>query len=165
MRKHSELPEIDAFTRVLSQQGVHAALGYLNSRTPHRYTGIFRFDGQHSRNLMLFDRYDPLVRQGQDVPLAEAFCSLVGRQEEPLQILDAALDPRAQQVDTLVVSYCGVLIRDAQRRIFGTLCHYDLELCQALAMNLPLLEAAAQLFYDHLNTIGFFTSPSQTSPE
>ncbi|UOQ69539.1 hypothetical protein [Hymenobacter volaticus] len=84
----------------------------MNSRTPHRYTGLYRFDGQHSRNVLLFDRYDPRVRQGQDVPLAEAFCSLVGRHEQLLQILDAALDPRAQQVDTLVVSYCGVLVRD-----------------------------------------------------
>ena len=156
---NNQLPEIAAFTRMLTQRGVHAALGYLNSRTTHRYTGIFRFDGQYSRNLVLYDRYDPKVRQGQDVPLAEAFCSLVGRQEEPLQILDATLDPRAWEVDTLVVSYCGVLIRDSQGRIFGTLCHYDLELCQALAMNLPLLEAAAQLLYEQLNLTGLLPSP------
>jgi hypothetical protein len=144
-------PEIEALTQVLTQQGVHAALGYLNSRMPHRYTGLFRFHGQYSRNVVLFDRYNPQVRQGQDVPLAEAFCSLVGRLEQPLQILDAVLDPRAQAVNTLVVSYCGVIVRDAQGGIYGTLCHYDLELCQALAMELPLLEAAAQLLYFHLH--------------
>ncbi|WP_375436379.1 hypothetical protein [uncultured Hymenobacter sp.] len=145
------LPDLTAFTQILREQGVHAALGHLNSRTPHRYTGVFRFDGQHSRNLVLFDRYDAHVQQGQDVPLAEAFCSLVGRQEEPLQILDATLDPRAQQVNTLVVSYCGVLVRDRQGGVYGTLCHYDLELCQALAMNLPLLEAAAAQLYEYLH--------------
>jgi hypothetical protein len=147
----SSLLEIQTFTQVLHQQGVHAALGYLNSRTPHRYTGIFRFEGQFSRNVVLYDRFDLLVQNGQDVPLAEAFCSLVEREQEPLQVIDASLDPRAWEINTLVISYYGVLIRDPQGNIYGTLCHYDLELCQALAMNLPLLEVAATLFYEHLH--------------
>lgn len=145
------LPEVVAFTQVLQQEGAHAALGYLNSRTPHRYTGVFRFEGQFSRNVVLFDRYDLLVQHGQDVPLIEAFCSLVGREQVPVQVIDASLDPRAWEINTLVVSYCGVLMRDPQGGIYGTLCHYDLELCQALAMNLPLLEAAATLLYAHLH--------------
>ena len=42
-------PEIEAFTACL-QQGPHQGLEYLNSRTPHRYTGVFRFDGDMLRN-------------------------------------------------------------------------------------------------------------------
>lgn len=147
----SPLSEVAVFTQVLRQQGVHAALGYLNARTPHRYTGVFRFDGHHSCNVVLFDRYDSTVRLGQDVPLAEAFCSLIGRQEPAIQIIDATLDPCAWEVNTLVISYCGVVMRDKQGNIYSTLCHYDLTLCQELAMNLPLLEAAATLLYEHLH--------------
>ncbi|UOQ76560.1 hypothetical protein MUN84_18800 [Hymenobacter sp. 5516J-16] len=90
--------------------------------------------------------------QGDDVPLAEAFCSLVGRQQAPVHILDAALDPRSEQVNTLVVSYCGVPVYDAQGRLYGSLCHYDLDLCQEWAVNVPLLEAAAPLFYQALHS-------------
>ena len=143
-------PEISAFTALL-QQGIPEALQYLNSRTPHRYTGIFRFEGDVLRNEALFDRYQPSVRQGDDVPMAVTYCALVGRQQAPLQILDATVDPQAAGVDTPVISYCGVLIRDAQGHAFGTLCHYDLQRCQERITDLPLLEAAAQLLYRHLH--------------
>jgi hypothetical protein len=145
------LPEIGLFTDLLQQQGVHAALEYLNRRTPHRYTGLFRFDEEMLRNEVLFDRNQPSVRQGLDVPLAVTYCALVGQQEAPLTILDAALDPLAQGVDTPVISYCGVLIRDDQGRAYGTLCHYDLQRCQERITDLPLVEAAAQLLYRRLH--------------
>jgi hypothetical protein len=58
------LAEIGAFTSLLQQQGVHPALEYLNQRTPHRYTGLFRFGGEVLHNEALFDRYQPQVRQG-----------------------------------------------------------------------------------------------------
>jgi len=145
-----QLLEIGLFTDLLQQQGVHAALEYLNRRTPHRYTGLFRFDGELLRNEVLFDRNVLRTRQGSDVPLAETYCALVGRQEAPVIILDAPLDPQAQGIDTSVISYCGVLIRDAQGQAYGTLCHYDMQRCQERTTDLVLLEAAAQLFYRHL---------------
>ena len=145
------LSEIAVFTHTLQQQGVHAALDYLNQRTPHRYTGVFRFDGEVLRNEVLFDRHQPTVRQGADAPMAATYCALVGRQQVPLQILDAAVDPRDREIDTTVISYCGVLIRDAQGQAYGTLCHYDLQRCQQRTTDLPLLETAAQLLYQHMH--------------
>ena len=146
--------EISAFRELLHYQGVPAALEYLNNRTPHRYTGLFRFDGDTLRNEALFDRKHPDVRQGADVPMATTYCALVGRQQAPLEILDAAGDPQASGVDTPVISYCGVLLRDAHGRTYGTLCHYDLQRCQERTTDLPLLEAAAQLLYQHLHPTG-----------
>jgi len=145
------LPEISVFTTLLQQQGVHAAMEYLNHRTPHRYTGLFRFDGEMLRNEVLFDRNQPSVRQGLDVPMAVTYCALVGQQEAPVNILDAATDPQAQGVDTPVISYCGVLIRDTQGQAYGTLCHYDMQRCQQRTTDVPLLEAAAQLLHRHLH--------------
>jgi len=150
-QEYEMLPEIGVFTALLQQQGVHAALEYLNHRTPHRYTGLFRFEGDILRNEVLLDRNQPSVRQGEDVPMVVTYCALVGRQESPLNILDAAIDPQAQGVDTPVISYCGVLIRDEQGRAYGTLCHYDMQRCQERTTDLPLLEAAAQLLYHHLH--------------
>jgi hypothetical protein len=145
--------EIGEFTEKLEQQGVHAALQYLNSRTPHRYTGIFRFDNDTLRSEVLFDRYELTLTKGADAPMEATYCSLVGRQQAPLEINDATTDARVKGViDTPVVSYCGVLIRDNEGRAFGSLCHYDMQRCQERTTDLPLLEAAAKLFYKHLGT-------------
>ncbi|MBW3130578.1 GAF domain-containing protein [Hymenobacter profundi] len=143
--------EISVFGQVMQQQGLHAALEYLNSRTPHRYTGLFRFDGEVLRNEALFDRYQPAMRRGDDVPMAVTYCSLVGRQQAPLEITDATIDSHVLGlIDTPVISYCGVLVRDAQGQPFGTLCHYDMQRCQERTTDQPLLEAAAKLLYQQL---------------
>ena len=143
--------EIAEFTTLLHQQGVHQALGYLNYRTPHRYTGIYRFDGDMLRSEVLFDRKLADVRQGADAPMAATYCSLVGRTEAPVQILDATVDPQALGIETPVISYCGALIRDGQGKAFGTLCHYDIQRCQERTTDQPLLAAAAQLLYERLH--------------
>jgi hypothetical protein len=145
--------EIAEFTKVLQQGGVHAGLHYLNSRTPHRYTGVFRFDGAVLRNEALLDRYEPALQKGNDVPMEATYCSLVGQQEATLEINDATTDQRVLgKVDTPVVSYCGMLIRDNQGKAFGTLCHYDMNRCQERTTDRPLLEAAAGLFYQALRS-------------
>lgn len=143
--------EIAEFAALLQQHGVHEALAYLNHRTPHRYTGLYRFDGDTLRSEVLFDRNLPDVRQGSDVPMAVTYCSLVGRQQAPLQILDRATEALAQEIDTPVVSYCGVLVRDRKGKPYGTLCHYDVQRCQERTTDLPLLEAAAQLLHRQLH--------------
>ncbi|NVO86464.1 hypothetical protein [Hymenobacter terrestris] len=149
--QENSLPaEIAEFTALLQQQGVHAALAYLNYRTPHRYTGVWRFDGDMLRSEALFDRKMAAVRQGADAPMAATYCSLVGRTEAPVQILDATVDPQALGIETPVISYCGALMRDGEGRAFGTLCHYDLQRCQERTTDQPLLAAAAQLLYQHL---------------
>lgn len=148
---HSMLSELSVFTNLLQQHGVHEALKYLNSRTPHRYTGLFRFDGDTLRNEVLFDRYDISVRQGEDVPMAVTYCALVERTGAAVEILNAETDPRAQAVETPVLSYCGVLIRNAQGQPYGSLCHYDMQRCQQRATDLPLLEIAAELLYQYLH--------------
>lgn len=63
------LLETSRFASPLQQHGVRAALRYLNDRTPHRYTGLFRFDGDVPRC------------QGRptDLPLLEAAAALLHR--------------------------------------------------------------------------------------
>jgi GAF domain-containing protein len=150
--------ELHTFSALLHQQGVPAALAYLNSRTPHRYTGVFRFDGDVLRNEALFDRSRPDVHSGEDAPMAQTFCALVGRQQQPVEIHDASTDPVARDVDTPVVSYCGVLIRDDQGQPFGTLCHYDTQRCQQRTSDQPLLEAAAAQLYQYLHAADTLTA-------
>jgi hypothetical protein len=144
--------EIEEFTDQLRHQGIHAALSYLNKRTPHRYTGLYRFDGDQLCNEALFDRYEPTLLQAGNTPLEATYCSLVGQQQAPVEINDAATDMRVKGIiHTPVISYCGVLVRDSEGKPFGSLCHYDMQRCQERTTDLPLLEAAASLLYHHLH--------------
>ncbi|GAB2461654.1 hypothetical protein GCM10011375_12960 [Hymenobacter qilianensis] len=147
------LSDIEQFSSLLERHGVHTALQYLNSRTSHRYTGIFRFDGDQLRNVALYDRRDPVnVVHGPDAPLEASYCILLTRQQSPLEITDAATDPRLSHlINKPVQSYCGVLIRDNEGRPFGSLCHFDTQRCQERTTDLPLMEAAADLLYNHLH--------------
>ena len=51
-----------AFERTLHCQGMNAALALLNATTPYRLTGVYRFDGDLVRSVVLFDRKNPDLR-------------------------------------------------------------------------------------------------------
>jgi hypothetical protein len=139
-------PELAEVAAMLAARRLHDALRYLNSRTPHRFTGVYRYDGDLLRNEALFDRFKPELRRGDDVAMCDAYCALVGERREPLEFEDARVDGRFEvKAGSPVVSYCGVLIRDEQDRPFGTLCHYDVMRCQERVSDIPLLEGAAPL--------------------
>jgi signal transduction histidine kinase/FixJ family two-component response regulator len=145
-----EKPRADSLAklaRVLAGGDVHEMLRFLNSRTPHRFTGIYRFDGSTLRNLYLFDAEQADLRRGQDAPMAETYCSIVGQFERAFTTADALTDDRLRThpARQSVVSYCGVLLRDALGAPFGTLCHFDLVPCDVPAAEMPLMEAAARL--------------------
>ena len=147
-------PEFDSplenFKSLLKNSGLHDALGFLSRRTPHRYTGVYKFDGETLRNLALYDAYDPKLTKGEDTPMAATFCSLVQTQKK-LEINDAENDKRVNEIIiTPVVSYCGVLIRDAEGNPFGTLCHFDMKRCQESFLDFPLLEEAAKFIFEYL---------------
>ena len=101
---------LETFKALLKNSGLHDALRFLSHRTPHRYTGVYKFDGETLRNLALYDSYDPKLIKGEDAPMAATYCSLVQTQGK-LGINDAENDKRVKGIIiTPVVSYCGVLI-------------------------------------------------------
>ena len=132
----------------LDEQGLHGALALLNSRTPHRYTGAYRYDGDILRNEGLFDRFSPKEARGEDVPMPLAYCALVGERNRGLQFADAPEDPRfAWKPGSPVVSYCGALMRDESGRPYGTLCHFDALRCEPNVTELEQLELVAPLIF------------------
>ncbi|HYF43383.1 MAG TPA: GAF domain-containing protein [Ramlibacter sp.] len=146
----NDVPEYAEFRRQL-RAGVHAALRFLNSRTPHRFTGVYRYDGDMLRNMALFDRFEPDHQRGIDIPMANAYCANVGRTREPLEFANARLDGRFPYLEgSPVVCYSGVLISTPQGEPYGTLCHYDVRPCDPRTSDIPLLKAAAPLIYEAL---------------
>jgi CheY-like chemotaxis protein len=138
------------FRRILREEGFHAALGVVNQSGAHRFTGMYRFDGDMLRNVHLFDRANPTVRRGDDAPLAETYCSLVGAARGPFVTTDAEADPRLLEhpARLCVRSYCGALLRHADATPFGTVCSFDVvsqpapdELVTLLQLVAPILGA------------------------
>ena len=124
--------------------GVPAALRFLNGRTPHRFTGVYRYDGAMLRNMALYDRSNPELLRGIDIPLCDAYCSNVRRSREPLEFDDAKNDSRFPYLPgSPVVCYSGVLISMPDGTPYGTLCHYDIKSCESRKSDIPLLQACA----------------------
>lgn len=134
------------WTRVLEGQGVHALLLLLNHRTPHRYTGIYRYDPPTLRSVYLVDAFDPELRKGADVAMSDAYCVIVGEQRKSIVFNDAQCDPRfAPRPNSPVVSYCGTLLSTSDGIPYGTLCHYDVARCDENVNDVAVLEALAPL--------------------
>ena len=136
------------FEKVLATQGVHEALRFLNSRTTHRFTGIYRFDGDTLRNVALLDAEHVATTRGDDAPLAATYCAIVGAYERPFATDDALVDNRlsAHPGRDMVRSYCGVLLRRPDGSAFGTLCHFDTVPCHVPTAEVALMERVAPLF-------------------
>lgn len=138
---------IDDVRSALAKGGVHAALAVLNKGTDHRFTGVYRFDGEMLRNVCLFDRQNPTSVVGDDAPLRETYCSIVGRGRVSFVSANTVDDARLTEhpARLSVQSYCGVLLRNADATPFGSLCHFDLLPVEPLDDALDLLEGVAPL--------------------
>lgn len=135
----------DELLGTLRSRGIHAVLRLLNSRAPHRFTGMYRFDPPMLRSLYLYDAFAPEITRGEDLVLRETYCAIVGIEERPFAVENSLTEPRlaSHPARETVISYCGVLIRDASGAPFGTLCHFDTQPCEVPKSQLPLMEQIA----------------------
>ena len=124
-------------------------LGYLNNLTDYRFTGVYRFEPGWVVSVALWDRENPHARLGADVKMKESYCWLTGMGGQRYVIEDACADARlsAHPARDAVRSYIAILLRDTQRRPWGTLCHFDFaprkaepELTAQLEFFRPLIE-------------------------
>lgn len=138
---------VEQARQLLADKGIHDALRFLNGRTPHRFTAVYRFDGAMLRNVHLVDQLDPAVRRSDDAPLAETYCSRVGLERRTFLSPDTTRDPRlvAHAAREKYQSYCGVLLRNADGTPFGSLCHFDLTPREITSAEMDVLERVAPL--------------------
>ena len=135
------------FADTLVRRGLHEALGYLNGRTRHRFTGVYHFDPPLLRSICLFDRENPALTVGGDTPMDESYCSLVGRDRAPFATADAGGDARLRShpARTSVLAYCGAPLLTGDGACIGTLCHFDVRPRLVPVAELRLLERLAAL--------------------
>lgn len=119
---------VAGFETTLKVQGTHAALQFLNATTSYRLTGVYRFEGGLVRSVALFDRKNPHLAVGLDVPWQDSYCRLASEDGARVQILDALDDPRltTHRARATVQTYVAVLLKRPDGTPLGTLCHYDL---------------------------------------
>ena len=115
-----------AFAASLERDDLYDLLRYLNGRTTHRFTGVYRFEPGWVISVALFDRESPSVRLGADVKMKESYCWLTGL-GGMYEIEDACADARlaTHVARDAVRSYVAVMLRDREGSPWGTLCHYD----------------------------------------
>jgi hypothetical protein len=131
----------------LDGSGVHALLRELNARVPHRFTGIYRFDEPMLRNVRLFDRENPDLEIGTDLPLREAYCSILHRDNTPFSTDNARTDSRLPDVlaQGATIAYCGVPLGG-----YGALCHFDLQPRELVDSEIPIMAGVADSLLDQL---------------
>lgn len=123
----SQPTALSTFRQTLKKTGVRAALQYLNSISTHRFTALFRFEGNTLRNLHLIDRENPQIERCPDLPVLESYCIYVRNSAKPFLIEDSLQDERVEghPKRQIVKSYCGVPLIDVDGTLFGTICHFD----------------------------------------
>lgn len=147
---------LDALHTALTRGGPDAALEYLNQGVPHRYTAIYRFDGELLRNMFLCDKLDQ-VRPDflLAVPFKHSFCQFVLR-DQAFRTEDSRKDRRldGNPYQGVVISYHSVpLTTGDDGSLWGTLSHFDMKSLPLPDEEFELLERAADLLGRHLKQL------------
>lgn len=145
---------LDEMKAIRDRDGVRALLTYLNSRTHHRFTALYRFDDPHLRNAYFFDRERPDVESCPDIPIMASYCVFVRSSGHtfvtPNSIADERVRDHPKRLE--VRSYCGVPLVDERGKMFGTICHFDFQPVETDDATVALMEAVAPLLLDEART-------------
>jgi GAF domain-containing protein len=130
---------------LLAAGDLRGAVILLNSLVPHRFTSVFRFDGDLLHNVVFFDRENPAQERVESIPVAASYCVFVRDGRDRFVVPDSEADARVEGHPKQPVfrSYCGVPLIDASGRMHGTVCHFDFEPHPADPRTVELLEAVA----------------------
>lgn len=141
---------VDEFTELVERQGLHAALAYLNRRTRHRYTALYRFDPPMLRNVCLYDRENPALNIVGDSPILDTYCSIVEERVQTFLTSDSFEDERLElhPARAWIRAYCGAPVVDRNGACVGSLCHFDLRPRLVPDTEIPLLERIAGLLVE-----------------
>lgn len=141
----STLHAIRAVNALLSRGAVREAVIYLNGQSGHRFTSLFRFDGETLRNVEFFDRERPDQTRIDDIPVMASYCVFLrdtgGTFSTPESLEDDRLHGHPKRMQ--VRAYCGVPLVDDRGRMFGSVCHFDFEPVPTRPIDIELLEAVA----------------------
>ncbi len=116
------------FKDLLKQEGLFEAVRFLNSKSVHRFTALYVFDGPMLRNVCLVDKENDSVRQMDTIEITESYCVFVRNSGQTFIVPDSLVDERVQghPKQATIQSYCGLpLLKSSGTQLVGTVCHFD----------------------------------------
>jgi GAF domain-containing protein len=135
---------------ILRSDGIRPALVYMNALTGHRFSALYQFDGETLRNLYFYDRECPDVETMEEIPVTASYCVFLRENGGLFHTSDAMRDervrshPKREQIQ----AYCGVPVHDARGKLFGSICHFNLQPRVIADEDVDLMESVARLLRD-----------------
>ena len=135
---------------ILHHDGARAALIFLNGLTRHRYSALYRFEGETLRNLFFYDRDNPKIEEVEEIPVNASYCVFVRDSGDVFHTSDALRDERVREHPKReqIRAYCGVPVLDRAGKLFGSICHFDAAPTVILDADVALMEAAGRLLQE-----------------
>lgn len=125
--------------------GLSAGLDQLNRRVSHRFTAVYRLEGDTLRNVAIVDKLCEVVpEQLLAVPLGSSFCQFVLR--DGVFTIDGSSDPRlvGHPYEGIVNAYVGLPLMETGGELLGTFCHFDFEPLQITDTEFQFMEKVAR---------------------
>lgn len=120
--------DLQSLRAALLSGGLSAGLDQLNQRVRHRFTAVYRLDGDTLRNVAIIDKLGEVIPEHLlAVPLGSSFCQFVLR--DGVFTVDGSYDPRlvGHPYKGIVNAYVGLPLMKAGGELLGTVCHFDLD--------------------------------------
>jgi GAF domain-containing protein len=115
------------FKTLLEEAGVFEALRFVNSKSAHRFTALYAFDGPLLRNVCLVDKENNSVRRMDSCNVTDSYCLYVRNSNQKFVMPDSLSDERVAEHPKreVIQSYCGMPLINEQSTLLGTICHFD----------------------------------------
>jgi hypothetical protein len=94
MNRISNAEALSKLKTILSQDGTRAAVIFLNELTKHRFTALYRFDGDILHNLYFYDCENPEAHSSPDIPVMASYCVFVRDSGAHFETQDSLRDDR-----------------------------------------------------------------------
>jgi GAF domain-containing protein len=150
VRRISKDQAVAELKAIIREDGIRAGLIFLNGLTEHRFSALYQFADHQLRNLYFFDREYPDVESAEEIPVTASYCVFLRDTGQLFHTSDALRDdrvrshPKREQIQ----AYCGVPVLDAEGKLFGSICHFDLQPRVIADEDVDLMEAVARLLRD-----------------
>lgn len=132
---------------ILRDDGVRAALKFLNGLAGHRFSALYQFENDTLRNLYFFDRENPEIEETDEIPVSASYCVFLRDSGRLFHTSDALRDDRVRSHPKRekVQAYCGVPVLGEDGKMFGSICHFDYQPRVIADEDVDLMEAIALL--------------------
>lgn len=150
MARISNSQAVAEIKKILRNEGVRAALIFVNHLTEHRFSALYQFQNDALRNLYFYDREYPDIESTDEIPVTASYCVFLRDSGLLFHTSDALRDervrthPKREQLQ----SYCGVPVLDSEGKLFGSVCHFDIKPRVIADEDVDLMEAVALLLRD-----------------